>query len=410
MTRRVPWVLFLAAGLPAACAPTEGDTVPDVRRDDGGGEADVPTGALVPATPPVEVHVSRDHVLGPVLLTTLSGSAAVIWGERASDGGEWTEPGFAVLDGEGALSTAAIHLPDTGQEPVGLEPHTALRQLAYFTMHRDAACAVTLSRRMLDTAGRITGVMTTVDTLDDPLAVHVASVAGNAVVMAVEGNACTARLAPAARIIVVGTTGTASGDVPLGDALRISALTARPDGSGYMAIRDTEDGGVLIDLLGLGGGRDRGWTIVRRDGTCACPSSRASIATGGADYLAAWAGSVDGTQSWYLHQGPYDDDLEFGADPVVAPLEAQFDRATAVAAFQGGYVVAYVPSDGSAPLRVDLLSADGTRQEGWSPELTGEVTSVAVAPIGRRIALAWVEKWAGASAPSLLKVGLFEQP
>jgi hypothetical protein len=113
-------------------------------------------------------------------------------------------------------------------------------------------------------------------------------------------------------------------------------------------------------------------------------------------------------QSWFLHLGPYDDDLEFGADPVVAPLPARFDRRVAVAAFQGAYVVAYVPADAGSPLRIDLLHADGTLEQGWSPELTGEVTDVALAAVGARVAVAWIEKWAGASAPSVLKAGLFE--
>jgi hypothetical protein len=251
------------------------------------------------------------------------------------------------------------------------------------------------------------GTTATVDTLDDPLAMHVASVAGYSLVLAVEGAACTARPFPAARTIVVGADGTATGDVPLGEAFRISALTAKPDASGYLAVRYTDTDGVRIDELGLGGGLTRGWTIVRRDGTCDCPSSMAAIATGGTDYLVAWSGEVDGVQSWYLHQGPYGDDLEFGADPVVEPLEARFDRTVAVAAFGGDYVVAYVPATG-APLRVDLLAA-GTLEEGWSPDVTGEVTFVAVAPIGAQVAVAWIEKWAGAAAPSILRAGLFRR-
>jgi hypothetical protein len=407
--RWTAWVAVAGAWL-GACAPPEEDTGRDVGREDAAAEADVPTGALVPAAPPVEVHVSPDHVLGPVLLTTLTGSAAVVWGERATADGAWTGPGFAVLDGDGVVSTAAVHLPDSGHEPIGLEPHTALHQLAYFTMQRDTGCAATLYRRMLDTAGRITGAIATVDTLDDPLLPETSSVAGNAVVLAVEGAACTVRPFPAARVIVVSGTGTASGSVPLGDAYRVWALAARPDGTGYMSLRYVDGNGVVIDMLGLGGGRERGWTIVRRDGTCECPSSRGALATGGSDYVAAWAGAVDGVQSWYLHQGPYDDDLPFGDDPVVAPLDARFDREVALAAFQGAYVVAYVPADGASPLRVDLLHADGTLEQGWSPEVTGEVTHVALAAIGRRIAVAWIEKWAGATAPSSLKAGLFEQP
>jgi hypothetical protein len=407
--RRTAWLVMLGTLL-GACAPTEDDSAQDIGRDDADA-AEVPVGAIVPATTPVEVYVSSDTVLGPVLLTTLTGSAAVIWGERATEGGEWGEPGFAVVNAEGAVSTVAVHLPETGQEPVGLEPHSALRQLAYFTLQRGTGCAATLYRRMLDTTGRITGAIATVDELDDPVVVHSSSIAGNAVVMAVEGNTCTTtRPFPAARMIVVGSTGEATGTVPLGDAYRVSGLTNRADGSGYMALRHTDGDGILIDLLGPGGGRERGWTIVRRDGTCDCPSSRGTIATGGTDYLAAWAGSVDGVQSWFLHLGPYDDDLEFGADPVVTPLAARFDRRVAVAAFQGAYVVAYVPADGSSPLRIDLLHADGTLEQGWSPELTGEVTDMALAAVGARIAVAWIEKWAGASSPSVLKAGLFQLP
>ncbi|MBI5487365.1 MAG: hypothetical protein HY905_08535 [Deltaproteobacteria bacterium] len=407
----VSFSLRLCAFLPLlSCAPTEGDSTPDVRREDAGAEElDVPTGALVPVTPPVEVEVSPDRVLGPVLMTTLTGTAAVIWGERDTEGGAWGEPGFAVLDGEGALATAATHLPETGHEPVGLEPHTALRQLAYFTMQRGAGCEVTLHRRMLDTAGRITAAIAEVDTLDDPIAMHTASLSGNAVVMAVEGNACTARTFPAARIIIVGPAGAATGSVPLGDVLRVSSLAARPDGSGYMALRYTDDDGVIVDMLGPGGGRERGWTVVRRDGVCECASAQGVLANSGGDYLAAWAGEVDGLQSWFLHLGPYDDDLEFGADPLVTPLEARFDRQAAIAPFQGNYVVAYVAAAGGA-LRIDLLHADGTLEEGWSPEVPGEVTHVAVAAVGARVAVAWIEKWAGASAPSILKAGLFAPP
>jgi hypothetical protein len=389
--------------LVSACATGGDDTVRDTGREDA--EADVPTGALVPVAPPVEVFVSSDNTLGPVLLTSLTGSAAVIWGERdAMDA--WTGPGFAMLDGDGNV-TVAVHLPDSGHEPVGLEPHSGLRQLAYFTMQREAGCTVRLYRRMLDTLGRITGAMTEVDVLDDPLAVHTASIGGNAVVLAVEGNACTVRDFPAARVIVVDPGGTASGDVPLGETDLISGLTARPDASGYMALRYTHDGGTVIDMVGLGGRRESGWTIVRRDGSCACPSSRGILATGGTDYLAVWAGSVNAEQSWYLHRGPYDDEQPLGSDPLVTPLAARFDRLVAAVPFQGGYVLAYVPADGSAPLRIDLLGVDGTLQEGWSPDVTGEVTSVALAPIGAHLAAAWVEKWAGATAPSVLKAGLF---
>jgi hypothetical protein len=127
------------------------------------------------------------------------------------------------------------------------------------------------------------------------------------------------------------------------------------------------------------------------------------------DYLAAWAGEVDGVQSWFLHRGPYDDDLEFGADPLVEPLAARFDREVALAPFQGNYVVAYVADTGGA-LRIDLLLGDGTLEPGWSPEVPGEVMHVAIAAVGARVAVAWVEKWAGATAPSILRAGLFAPP
>lgn len=408
MTQRVLPFLLWAALLVPACTPGEDDTDPpiDVGRDDADAE-EVFTGALVPVAPPVEVHVSPDRVLGPVLLTSLSGAAAVIWGERDTEAASWGAPGVAMLDTAGALAFDPVHLPDSGHEPMGLEPLSAVRQLAYFTLQRDAGCAATLYRRTIDTAGRLMGSTATVDTLDDPLAVHVASVSGYSLVLAVEGSACTARPFPAARTIIVGADGTATGEVPLGEAYRISALTAKPDASGYLAARYVDSDGVRLDELGLGGGLSRGWTIVRRDGTVAGTSSTAALATGGTDYLLAWAGEVDGVQSWYLHQGPYGDDLEFGADPVVLPLAARFDRRAAVAAFQGGYVVAYVPASG-APLRVDLLLG-GTLEEGWSPDVPGEVTWVAVAPIGAQVAVAWIEKWAGAAAPSILRAGLFRR-
>jgi hypothetical protein len=402
-SRIVAWSA-VACLLVSACAATGDDTVRDVPREDA--EADVPTGALVPVAPPVEVFSSDDNTLGPVLLTSLTGSAAVIWGERDPTDA-WTGPGFAMLDGDGNVETAAVHLPDTGHEPVGLEPHSGLHQLAYFTMQREAGCTVHLYRRMLDTLGRITGAMAETDVLDDPLGVYTASIGGNAVVLAVEGNACTARDFPAARMIVVASDGTASGDVPLGEADLVSGLTARPDGSGYMALRYTHDGGILIDMVGLGGGRERGWTIVRRDGSCACASARGVLAASGTDYLAAWVGAIATEQSWYLHRGPYDDEQPLGEDPVVTPFDARTDRIVAAVPFQGGYVLAYVPSDGSVPLRIDLLGADRTFEAGWSPEVTGEVTSVALAPIGAHLAAAWVERWAGATAPSVLKAGLF---
>ncbi|MBN1773574.1 MAG: hypothetical protein JXB32_20090 [Deltaproteobacteria bacterium] len=407
MTQRAPWLLPCTALLLSACAPgDDGEPPRDVVRDDADVE-EAWTGALVPAAPPVEVHVSSDHVLGPVLLTSLSGSAAVIWGERDTEAADWGGPGVAMLDAAGALSFDPVHLPDNGHEPVGLEPLTAVRQLAYFTMQRGTGCEATLHRRTIDTAGRIMGATATVDTLDDPVAVHVASVSGFSLVLAVEGDACTAREFPAARTIVVGADGTATGEVPLGEAYRISALAAKPDGSGYVAMRYVDGDGVRLDELGLGGGAGRGWTIVRRDGTRDGSSATSALAAGGTDYLVAWAGQVDGEQSWYLHRGPYGDDLEFGAEPAVLAFGARFDRRAAAAAFGADYVVAYVPTTG-APLRIDLLRA-GTLEEGWSPDLDGEVTWVAAAAIGAQVAVAWVEKWAGAAAPSILRAGLFQR-
>jgi hypothetical protein len=262
---------------------------------------------------------------------------------------------------------------------------------------------------MLDAAGRTTGPIATVDTLDDPLAVHVASLSGNAVVLVAEGGACTPRDYPLARVIVVGADGRAAGDVPLGEAWRVSGVAAIPGGAGYLVLRDTHEDGVMMSVIGPGGGLDRSWTIVRRDGTCACPSSRGVAATSGEDYLAAWSGAVDGVQSWYLHRGPYDDDLEWGADPAVTALAARFDARAAIAPFEGDYVVAYLPGGGAA-LRVDLLGEDGALEEGWAPaEVPGEVASLAVAAVGHRVAVAWIEVWAGATAPHVLKVGLFER-
>lgn len=408
MTQRALPLLSYALLLAPACAPSEDDANPlrDVGRDDADA-AEVWTGALVPAAPPVEVYVSRDHVLGPVLLTSLSGSAAVIWGERATEGAEWGEPGVAMLDEAGALAFDPVHLPDTGHEPIGLEPLTALRQLAYFTLQRGTGCEATLYRRTVDTLGRIIGSAATVDTLDDPIAVHVASVSGYSLVLVLEGSACTPREFPAARTIVVGADGRATGEVPLGEAYRISALAAKPDGSGYVALRYVDGDGVRLDELGPGGGASRGWTIVRRDGTRDGASATAALAASGTDYLAAWAGEVAGVQSWYLHRGPYGDDLEFGAEPSVLAFDARFDRRAAVASFGADYVVAYVPN-GGVPLRLDLLRA-GSLEEGWSPEVPGEVTWVAVAPIGTQVAVAWIEKWAGAAAPSILRAGLFRR-
>lgn len=405
--RVLPWLPWIALLAPA-CAPGEDDTNPpaDVGRDDADAE-EVWTGALVPAAPPVEVYVSPDRVLGPVLLTSLSGSAAVIWGERDTEAADWGEPGVAMLDEAGALAFDPVHLPDSGHEPIGLEPLTALRQLAYFTLQRGTGCDATLYRRTIDTLGRIIGSAATVDTLDDPVAVHVASVSGYSLVLAVEGSACTPREFPAARTIVVGADGTATGEVPLGEAYRISALAAKPDASGYVAMRYVDGDGVHLDELGLGGGQTRGWTIVRRDGTRDGAAATAALAASGTDYLAAWAGEVEGTQSWYLHRGVYGDDLEFGAEPSVLAFDARFDRRAAVAAFGADYVVAYVPNAGAA-LRVDLLR-DGSLEAGWFPEVPGQVTWVAVAPIGAQIAVAWIEKWAGASAPSILRAGLFRR-
>jgi hypothetical protein len=408
MSQRVLPFLWCLALLPAACSPGDDDLQPprDVPREDADVE-EVLTGALVPAAPPVEIHVSSDRVLGPLLLTSLSGSAAVIWGERDTEAAAWGNPGVAMLDTAGALAFEPVHLTDSGRQPVGLEPLTALRQLAYFTVQRDAGCAATLHRQTLDTLGRLTGTAVAVETLDDPLAVHLASVEGYSLALAVEGSACTTREFPAARTIVVGADGRSTGSVPVGEVLRLSALAAKPDASGYLALRHVDGDGVRLDELGPGGGVSRGWTIVRRDGTCDCPSSTAALATSGTDYLAAWSGEVEGEQSWFLHRGPYGDELEFGAVPEVLPLAARFDRAVAVAAFGGDYVVAYAPETGAA-LRVDLLR-DETLEEGWSPEVTGEVTFVAAAPIGAQVAVAWIEKWAGAASPSILRAGLFRR-
>jgi hypothetical protein len=262
---------------------------------------------------------------------------------------------------------------------------------------------------MVDTLGRLMGPVAAVGPLDDPIAVHVASQSGNALVMAVEGGACTARTYPAARMIVVGSDGRAAGSVPLGDAYRISGMTDRPGSVGYLSIRYTEDVGVRLDTIRPGGGVDRSWTIVRRDGTCACPSSQAMLAVTAERYLAAWAGEVDRMQSWFLHIGPYFDDLGYGDDPQVVPLAAQFDRRVAVAAYNGDWIVAYVPNDGSAPLKIDLVHDDGTIETGWAPALSGTVRDVAVAAIGARVAVAWIEVWAGAAAPNILRAALFER-
>jgi hypothetical protein len=81
---------LLVALVATACTPGEDDPARDVPRDVAGDEeeADVWTGALIPAYPPVEVHVSREFELGPVLLTALSGSAALIWGEKRPTEGD----------------------------------------------------------------------------------------------------------------------------------------------------------------------------------------------------------------------------------------------------------------------------------------------------------------------------------
>jgi hypothetical protein len=136
-------------------------------------------------------------------------------------------------------------------------------------------------------------------------------------------------------------------------------------------------------------------------------AAAAALAASGTDYLAVWAGEIEGVSSWYLHRGPYGDDLEFGAEPAVLALDARFDRRVAAASFGSDYVVAYVPN-GGAPLRLDLLRA-GALEEGGAPEVPGEVTWGAVAPIGTQVAVAWIERWAGASAPSILRAGLFRR-
>ncbi len=411
-----PAVISLLLGAGIACAPTDGATPRDVRADDAGATddsadaPDVPAGALVPVAPPVEVHVTRDAVLGPIVMAAVPAGVAVLWGERDPVAGSWAAPGFALVGQDGAVAAGPIHPPDTGRRPVGLAPGAGPNELAYFTLTAGSGCDSTIHRQALDAAGRLLAAPVAVETLDDARAVHVAAIGANVAALAVEGGACTPRAEPAARVLLIGSRGNLAGSVPLGPARRISALAARPGGSGYLAIRDTEADGVVLDTLGPGGGSERRWTIARRQGTCECPSSAATLAPAGTGYLAAWSGEIEGVQSWFLHAGPYFDDAEWGVPPRAVALAAAFNRPVGAVVSGTRWVVAYVPADRSAPFRIDLFDESGRVEPGWSADVPGDVTWVAIAPLGRRVAVAWVEVWAGAAAPALLMAGLFEPP
>jgi hypothetical protein len=240
--------------------------------------------------------------------------------------------------------------------------------------------------------------------------VHVAAIEGNAVAMAVEGNTCTTtRTVPRARILVIGNDGVVLGSVNVGDAAHFSGLAARSASTDYVAVRDTAEEGIVLNTLTPGGAIDRTWVIAHQEGTCDCPWSSTVVAPSGSDYAVAWAGDVEGVRGWFLHVGPYFDEAEWGPPPDAAVLPAVPDRPIGLSVFEAQWAVAYVPSDLTPPFRVDLVGSDQSLTEGWSADVPGEVTWVAVAPLGHRLAVAWVEVWEGASAPAILRVGVFER-